>query len=1472
MTLSLDDFLARLNESGLLNSAEVRDLLDQWTAARPPPDTQSFAQDLVRQKKLTKFQAEQLYAGKGKSLTLGNYVILDKLGQGGMGMVLKARHRRMDRLVAIKVMSPTAVNTPDALKRFHREVQAAAKLRHPNIVAADDADEAKGTHFLVLEYVEGSDLSVLVKKHGPLPIEQAVQCIIQAARGLEFAHEQGVIHRDIKPANLLIDAKGTVKILDMGLARIEGAVGGSSEGAGLTSTGTIMGTVDYMSPEQAMDTKHADARSDIYSLGCTLYYLLTGKAVYDGDTIMKKLMAHQHTPIPSIVADAASVRAIAGSSDASSVGHALDAVFRRMVAKKPEDRPQTMTHVMAELERCLSGGSPTIAIRPNSSTSASGVGSGNELQDFLRLIGGEEGSTATSAAPAGSKGTAVAPSSVEAETMISSAGDGGTDPRTEQSLIIKRSGEPLGVSPRTVRGLTPNGLPSSQKMKMVLLSSIAAVVVLLGIVFAMRSKSGALHLEIKDELIEVTIGETGRVVKGVTEQDLSLAVGEHVLHIKREDLAFDTDPIELKKGEPVSITVERVGRRVRAMQGSTLLGRKESPKSKDKTTVSSASPDFALDFAIGTSQSKIEIPLASLDPNQPWTLEGYIQPADLPDHNQGLPAIFSGDAWQINLNHWSMRLVEQSAPAGTDRSENVLATSSVESLRGKRFHVAAVYGDKLAQFFINGKLVGGAPSKFLPKQNLGKLILGARFSGTMDEWRISKVGRYGKDFTPPQRYETDADTLALYHFDEGTGDVLKDSSGKNNHGKIVGAKWVRSDSGLVVSDDPDRRAAEWVLKVGGGVRVREVNQTNPGAPLAPGDKLPAGRFKVQSVHLSYRDEFVTDNTLENLRGLTEIKDLNLLACRSFTDRSLKLIGTLKSLQSLALVATEVTDDGIKDLRGLSELTTLALNGTRVTGRGLESLRDLQKLRVLEVADINSSEAVVEIAKGAWPELNRLGLPGTILTDSGATGLANLPTLSRLELVLYQASDDQLRRLAPLQKLTILSLVNGSSLSDAGLEHLRPLTNLKILGLRNTQVTSAGVAKLQQALPNCKIEWDGVKTVTGDVPAANPVASQVRVVDLLVLVDLKRDVLAGEWTREADGLTLKQLRDFNNTPRVQLPYQPPEEYDFEIEFTPKSGNGTVEQILSSKSRSFAWVLNSVLSAGVKAGLESMDGTMLNDRKDGTAMRPKLLENGQARFRSRVEVRKGSVRGFLNDELLVDWGGTVTRLDIGKRNALRDTLHLGLSASDRAVTFHSVTVREVSGTGKLLTTDAGWLELFNGKDLTGWKTMGVNGWTVENGVLLGKTATGDNGWLMSDREFTDYELELEYKIGPGSNSGIFLRAWPEGNISGSEFREIQLLDDEAPAFASMGADRRTGSLFGLVAPQTAPKVPANQWHRVRVHLQGQQLQLTINDIAVLKHTLTDLRPSGRIGLQLYPTQVEFRNIRVRPLGPAVGGPKP
>ncbi len=380
MAVPLEQFVKHLEDSGILDSDTLRDFIPPKST---PKNAEDLARELVRQKKLTKFQAEAVINGKGKSLVLDNYLVLEKIGQGGMGQVFKAEHRRMHRIVAVKVLPTSMTKNAATVARFQREVRAAASISHPNIVAAFDAGQAGKVHFLVMEYVEGSDLSALVKKNGPFPVQQAVDFILQAATGLEAAHKSGIVHRDIKPANLLVDKQGTVKVLDMGLARLSGDREAGQQ-ADLTNTGTVMGTVDYMSPEQAMDTKTADARADIYSLGCSLFYLLTGQAMYRGDTLMKKLMAHREEPIPSL-------RAIRPE-----VPEQVEAVYRKMVAKNVEDRYQAMSEVIADLEQCRSHQGPAVS-SPQTSVSQSDAG----LSDFFSEIsvGGSQSVNAKEPAP-----------------------------------------------------------------------------------------------------------------------------------------------------------------------------------------------------------------------------------------------------------------------------------------------------------------------------------------------------------------------------------------------------------------------------------------------------------------------------------------------------------------------------------------------------------------------------------------------------------------------------------------------------------------------------------------------------------------------------------------------------------------------------------------------------------------------------------------------------------------------------------------------------------------------------------------------------------------------------------------------------------------------------------------------------------------------------------------------------------------
>ena len=263
---------------------------------------------------------------------LGDYVLLGKIGAGGMGKVFKARHRRMDRIVALKVLPPNMMKHPEAIQRFRQEVKAAAQLFHPNIVTAFDAGEQSGVHFLVMEFVDGQALSAIVKEHGPFNLEKAMEYIQQASVGLQYAHDRGMVHRDIKPSNLMLDVDGEVKLLDMGTARL-----GNQPEEDLTKSGVIMGTVNYMSPEQAKDPHAVDHRCDIYSLGCTFYFLLTGKPLYEGDMI-QTLMAHANKPIPTL------------ATTNPQIPTWVDTILSKMLAKNPAHRYNSLLEFRNELQ------------------------------------------------------------------------------------------------------------------------------------------------------------------------------------------------------------------------------------------------------------------------------------------------------------------------------------------------------------------------------------------------------------------------------------------------------------------------------------------------------------------------------------------------------------------------------------------------------------------------------------------------------------------------------------------------------------------------------------------------------------------------------------------------------------------------------------------------------------------------------------------------------------------------------------------------------------------------------------------------------------------------------------------------------------------------------------------------------------------------------------------------------------------
>jgi serine/threonine-protein kinase len=341
-----ETFLANVRHSGLVSEAQLAELAPQL------PDTprgRLVARALVELGVLTRFQAERLLIGRIAGFLLGQYKILDEIGRGGMGRVFKAEHQTMKRLVALKVLAPEVLSTERAQELFLREVRVVAQLAHPNIVTAFDASAAGGRFYLVLEYVDGPNLEQLVRKQGPLSVGLACDYIAQVASGLQCAHQLGMVHRDIKPANILVqrrglsdDSPGLIKISDFGLARLQmpNVDLGASHGVGtiLTRENTVMGTPDFLSPEQSRNLHKTDIRSDIYSLGCTLYYLLTGKVPFPGGKTLDKLIRHStDTPKPL-------------SEFRSDVPAPVLAILDKMLSKHPDDRFQTPTELAAALE------------------------------------------------------------------------------------------------------------------------------------------------------------------------------------------------------------------------------------------------------------------------------------------------------------------------------------------------------------------------------------------------------------------------------------------------------------------------------------------------------------------------------------------------------------------------------------------------------------------------------------------------------------------------------------------------------------------------------------------------------------------------------------------------------------------------------------------------------------------------------------------------------------------------------------------------------------------------------------------------------------------------------------------------------------------------------------------------------------------------------------------------------------------
>lgn len=641
---------------------------------------------------------------------IGPYEIQSVLGQGGMGVVYKALHTKLDKVVALKILAPHRLERPNVLARFQREMKAVGQLEHPHLVRALDAGEVDGVHFLAMEYLNGIDLSQLIKQQSVLPVADAADLIRQAALGLQVAHQRGMVHRDIKPANMMLVRQEfgppVLKVLDLGLAWMEGR---ESEESGLTSEDCILGTIDYLAPEQAAGRK-ADTRVDVYGLGASLFALLSGRPPYQTagqESILQKLHALANDPLPSL------------NDLRADVPEPLVAILEKMLAKNPEDRNAKPGEVAAALE---------------------------PFTDGANLV------------------------------PLLEAGDDAT-----RSIKLSGSDSTWSVSPTDPTTAMPKSKHSAFRWGAALLVFVPLLVFFSGTILRFATNEGTLVIEVSDPDIEVKVLQEGAVVKQRTQdREFVLKAKAGKIEVYEKDSIFlTTKQFELRRGQQTTVRVTL----------EELQTARKPPRNDEANR-------FCLAF--DGMDDYIEIPNLPDWQNQPLTFEATIQ-GDIKGPRLSALMELVGLKLRLFRPGYQWMLIAYGPGEQTEMVADPTPPLNKLLELQKPMHLAAVYDKKSLALFINGELRSKRPvpktfriEKLLKSGYVGtsgSLSPDSFFAGRIDEVRISKTARYTKTYKPTQRLTADEDTLALYHFDEGQGKVVKDESGNDHHGKIHGATW-----------------------------------------------------------------------------------------------------------------------------------------------------------------------------------------------------------------------------------------------------------------------------------------------------------------------------------------------------------------------------------------------------------------------------------------------------------------------------------------------------------------------------------------------------------------------------------------------------------------------------------------------------------------------------------------------------------
>ncbi len=998
-------------------------------------------------------------------MDLGQYRLISKLGQGGMGAVYAAEHLLLKRPVAVKLLSKTRIQSARAASRFRREIEAIGKLDHPNIVRATDAGEAAGTHFLVMELVAGEDMQRIVRRAGALPVGTACEVIRQAAVALQHVHQHGLVHRDVKPVNLMVTSAGQVKLLDLGLALLRQLDSDVELGlTQLTEMGLVVGTLDYMAPEQAGDSRNVDIRADIYSLGCSLYHLLAGRPPFPGGTAAEKLIKHAQSEPPPLT----TLRTDAPSR--------LSEILARSMAKSPADRYQTpgeMAQALAPLARRLDAASfapPPATVPPTHAPPVqSTVGISLQAADTedplaaparldLRVAaGGQTNSTASfpelDTGPRQSK-TSSRPWLVRHRPGILVAAGLATLllaavvilVRTRHgTLQITIDGQDAGTISVKADGEVELKDPADGKLVRVTVDAGAKMLKFhkegfdaVGTSFDLATTAGR-RIEVKfiptppaapvDKIARAPANEREflewfRAQGGKGELDVG---GRAVLIHEIEPLPASTDIIVSLDLQSTTIPIDAFLDRmlkIREIKRFSFQGRPMSDAQLQRLAQARCAPHVKRLNLMGTRVT--DAGLASL-PSFPrlHTLEV---------HDLGI-----GDATLAALARCDPQWIAADGnPAITD--DGLAQLAGCHQLKMVYVGGASIHDEGLASL---------VRLKLIEDLNLSKtMVTGAGLAMSLPAWpalRQLRINVLNLDDAPEflvalgscRQLEllslahnplTDA---CVPHLESLTklGEVTLTgtkitSSGVDRLRQALPACRIISDHGefgpaeTEVADRPPagpREFVEWFLSTGGRVDLYD-GEANPLADNVP---LPTGDFDLDVVDLK-PSRIAIDEVLDRLATITDIGSLEVDGL-PFTDAHLSRLAGLPcagEMWGLNLAATKVTQEGLAQcLPSFPRLSTISVQNLDLDDGGLETLE--------------SCDPVLLYA-GENPRI----------TDAGARFLARFPKLRDLGL-------------------------GESAIHDAGLAALESLSSLEYLGLEETLVSPRGVAKSLPAWPRIK---------------------------------------------------------------------------------------------------------------------------------------------------------------------------------------------------------------------------------------------------------------------------------------------------------------------------------------------------------------------------------------------------------------------